>query len=380
MKIAVLTTDSREHFKDYQNPVPYFGTAPTALLEGFAAIPDVELHVISCHQMPMSSPEKLAPNIFFHGLHVSKSGWMRTFYQGCVAATRAKLRNIRPDLVHGQGSERDCALSAVRSGFPNVLTIHGNMRKVAKALNAFPFSFHWFAARLEGWALRRTRGVICLTRYTQEQVQPLAQQTWIIPNAVSASFFSVKRAPHRRPVLLCVANIAAYKCQNELIRTLDPIAESNEFQLVFVGSVNTRDPYGAEFLELVNRRQWCVYKGFQSGDALREELETAYALLLPSREDNCPMVILEAMAAGVPIAASRIGGIPDLIDDGVNGRLFDPNNSDDVRHVVGKMLAEQEHLQTMAVTGKARAYERHHPKTVALQHVKLYEKVLQSRS
>ena len=64
---------------------------------------------------------------------VPKIGWMRTLFQGCVRATRKKIREIQPDIVHGQGTEADCAMSAVFSGFPNVLTLHGNMRAVARA-------------------------------------------------------------------------------------------------------------------------------------------------------------------------------------------------------------------------------------------------------
>jgi len=53
MRIALLTIDSREHFKEYENPQPYFGTAPQALLEGFAQCPEAEIHVISCVRHPL---------------------------------------------------------------------------------------------------------------------------------------------------------------------------------------------------------------------------------------------------------------------------------------------------------------------------------------
>ena len=74
-------------------------------------LPDVEVHVVSCTQQPMKSPIKLAENIFFHSLLVPKIGWLRTGYQGCIRAVRKKLRAIQPDIVHGQGTERDCACS-----------------------------------------------------------------------------------------------------------------------------------------------------------------------------------------------------------------------------------------------------------------------------
>src|ERR1700722_13146208 len=148
LRIALLTTDNREPEKDYAAPVPRFGTAPSALLQGFERLPGVEIHVVSClQQPPLKSPEKLAPNIFYHALHVPKLGWMRTLYQGCVRATRKKLREIQPDIVHGQGSERDSALAGALSGFTNVMTIHGNMKAIAEIYNRSFGSFHWLAAK-----------------------------------------------------------------------------------------------------------------------------------------------------------------------------------------------------------------------------------------
>ena len=98
MKVAIITTDNREHYRDYANPAPYFGTAPEALLQGFAQLPEVEVHVLSCTRQRMQSPEKLAKNISFHSLFVPKAGWMTTAYQGCIRAIRKKLREFRPDI------------------------------------------------------------------------------------------------------------------------------------------------------------------------------------------------------------------------------------------------------------------------------------------
>src|SRR5208282_4323230 len=178
MKIALLTTDNREHERTYSETMPRFGRAPEALLQGFAELGEAEIHVVSCAQQPMQSLEKIADNIRFHSLHVPKIGWLRTLYQGCIRATRRKLREIRPDIVHGQGTERDCALAAVLSGFPSVLTIHGNMRIIAKLNRARIFSYQWLAARMETFAVPRAAGVVCITRYTQDAMQGLARKTW----------------------------------------------------------------------------------------------------------------------------------------------------------------------------------------------------------
>jgi hypothetical protein len=275
MKVAFLTTDNREECKDYGAAAPYFGTAPEALLQGFALLPEVEIHVLSCARARMKSPEKLARNVFFHSLYVPNLGWMRTAYQGCIRTVRHKLKALQPEIVHGQGTERDCALSAVFSGYPNVLTIHGNMRRVARVRKARAFSFLWLAARLERLTIPRARGVVCITRHTQEAVANLARRTWVVPNAVEAAFFDLDALPPpgAPPRILCVGDVYALKNQNALIRALDPLAESRKFEVMFLGKARAEEPYAAEFLRLVKARPWCVYPGFASREELKAQLK-----------------------------------------------------------------------------------------------------------
>lgn len=299
MRICLLTTDSREHFHDYARPEPYFATAPEALLQGLAMIPEVETHVVSCVRQPVRSPPKLAPNIYYHSLVVPKHGWMKSGFLGCVLATRKKLREIQPDIVHGQGTEGDCAVCAVFSGFPNVLTLHGNMRLTAKLLQGRLFSYWWLAARLERIVLPRTNGVVCITHYTREAVQDLTRRTWVLPNAVDQSFFDVRPAPDASapPAGLCVGSICWRKNQNDFIRALDPLAKAQRFKLVFAGEVS-RDAYGQEFHRLIRERPWCEHLGFVDREQLKARLATASFVVLPTREDNCPMVVLEPWLRG----------------------------------------------------------------------------------
>jgi glycosyltransferase involved in cell wall biosynthesis len=378
VRIAILTTDAREHAKDYGNPVPYFGTAPEALLQGFAQLPEVEAHVISCIRAPMKSPEKLASNIYFHSLLVPKIGWIRTAYQGCIRATRKKLREIQPDIVHGQGTELDSGIASVFSGYPNVLTIHGNMRLIAKVNREKPFSFNWLAARLEAFTIPRSGGVVCITNYTQEAVRDLAQRTWVVPNAVDESFFGINAQPPpgKVPQVLCVGHICLRKNQNAFIRALDSLAERRKFELIFLGSNVPRDGYDDEFLQLVRARSWCVYGGLADRKKLKECLREATAVTLPSLEDNCPMAVLEAMAAGVPVMAAKVGGVPDLIQEGVTGVFCDPTDASSMSGALEKILANNSAARDLARRAKEEALARFHPKVVASQHVRIYEKVL----
>lgn len=378
MKVAIITTDNREHYKDYANPVPYFGTAPEALLQGFAQLHGVEVHVLSCTRQRMQSPEKLAKNIYFHSLFVPKVGWMTTAYQGCIRAIRKKLREIQPDIVHGQGTERDCAIAAVFSGFPNVLTIHGNMRLIAKVNRVKRFSFIWLAARLEALTIPRSRGVVCITHYTEEAVADLAQRTWVMPNAVDGSFFEInaKPPPEKPARLLCVGVVCLRKNQNAFIRALDALARERPFELIFLGATTRGRAYDDEFLQMVRDRPWCYYEGTASREQLKGHLREASALALPSLEDNCPMVVLEAMAAGVPVVAAKVGGLPDLIEEGKTGFFCDPLDASSMSRAVEKMLQDRGVANELAACAKDQARMRFHPSIIAQHHVDIYREVL----
>jgi len=381
MKLALLATDNREHYKDYTNPTPFFGNAPEALLQGFALLPELEVHVLSCARARMSSPEKLASNIFFHSLYVPRMGWLRTAYQGCIRAVRRKLRDLKPDIVHGQGTERDCAISAVFSGFPNVLTIHGNLRLIAKVTHARPFSFPWLGARLEGFTVPRSLGVVCITNYTRVAVADLARQTWVVPNAVDASFFDVTPTPglDGPPRILCVGMICPRKNQNAFIRALDQLAATRPLQVHFLGQTAAGQAYDEEFLSLVRARPWCTYEGFADRPKLKDIMRKTTLLALPSLEDNCPMVVLEAMAAGIPVMAAKVGGLPDLIDEGKTGAFCDPLDAANMRLAVERALGDSASAKRLAESARQQALEHFHPRVVAQRHLEIYREVLNQR-
>jgi glycosyltransferase involved in cell wall biosynthesis len=378
MKVAMLIPDNRDEFGRYEELDPVFGPAPAALIEGLAGRPEIELHILSCAKRSMRAPEKLAENIWFHLLHVGQWGWLRTLYSGCVRSIRGKLREIHPDVVHGQGTERYCALAAARSGYPSVITIHGNMRTIAKVNRAPILSYGWCAARLEQFTVPRVGGVICVSTHTQALTENAARRTWLVPNAVGSAFFKNRTAPPIETTILCVGTISRLKNQIALIRALDPLAAKNNFQLVFLGTGDSADPYFIEFQQLVRSRPWCKHEGFVESVRLQDFLGRASILALPTLEDNCPMVILEAAASGVPVMASAVGGIPDLIRDGQTGILFDPHDWGSIQSATERYLFDPDFAEKMAANAKANAEIVFRPKKVAAQHLAAYQELLKS--
>ena len=382
MKIALITSDSREVFREYGQTAPSFGAAPEALLEGFAKMPELEIHVVSCAQKPMKSPEKLADNIWFHSIYVPKLGWMRTSYQGCVRAVRRRLKQIRPDIVHGQGTERECAVSAVFSKFPNVLTIHGNMAELARLFKSPLGSFGWLAGQLENISLKRTRGVFCNSAYTENLVKSRATRTWRVPNAIRAAFFD---PPRQRPatekcILLNVGVTTERKRQLELLRAAQKLHELGlNFELQFIGKPSD-EPYTKAFFEQLRETEakgYARHIGFKPTAELIDCYDSAHGVVHCPSEEAFGLIVPEALARNVKFFGSRVGGIIDLASGVPEAELFAPEDWDGLTNALAAWIRAGHPRSTQAAAGMSELY---HPSVVAKRHVEIYREVLSSPS
>ena len=382
MRIAILTSDNRESFKEYANPMPRMGIAPEALLQGFVGLPDVEIHVVSCLQQPVSSPEKLAENIWYHSLHVPKIGWLRTGYQGCIRAIRRKLKEIRPDIVHGQGTERDCAISTVFSGFPNVLTIHGNMRAIANFYRARPGSFHWLAARLETLALRKTAGVFCNSAYTEDLVTSQVKRVWRVPNAVRQAFFEASSVQPSGavPILLNVGVLEPRKRQAEILVLARKLQQRGfRFEMQFAGAVKTQTGYDADFMPQLAEAEKAGYArhlGDLPVNKLIAAMDAASALVHFPSEEAFGLVVAEALARNLKLFASSTGGVPDIATGVEGAELLPMNDWIALENSIARWLEAGCPRPSEAA---AMMRQRYHPEVIARRHLEIYREVLNSR-
>jgi len=381
MKIAMVVPDNRDELRRYAEPDPFFGQAVTALLEGLAQMPGLEVHLVCCIQKPLRSPPKLAGNIYYHSVVVPKWGWMRGAYAGCVLAVRKKLREIKPDLVHGQGTERYCALAAVFSGYPNILTLHGNMRQLAKTGRARPFSFAWLAARLERFTLPRSRGVLCNSHHTQRLVEGLAAATWLVPNAVRGRFFSapVAMSSSGPPILLNIGLINPNKSQNEILGLAARLHQRQaQFQIHFIGLLDEATGYGARFREQINQAEkegYGKYLGMKYDGELVALMDAAAGLVHAPREEAFGLVAAEALARNLKFFGAKVGGLVEIAAGTEGAELFEPGDLAGLEEAVFKWLAAG-HPKPAQAARQMR--ERYHPEVVARRHMEIYREVLNS--
>lgn len=384
LKVGILTTDNRDHWRKYDLPDPVFGPAIAAVLEGFADFPgEIEAHVISVTQKPLASPARLAPNVFYHSLVVPKIGWLRSGYQGCIRAVRAKVRNLGLDLVHGEGTERDCAMEAVFSGRPNLITLHGNMRSVARAMHAPLFSYHWFHSLLESLAIRKTDTVFCNSGYTESLVRPLNSRVVRMPNAVRKIFYSPLPLPDppaaKELRLLVVGLICSYKQPLEILRALQVWRQGSHpaFHASFLGALSGEKLYCRRFTEEMDAARsqgWADHRTAVGGAELRDIMDHSDILVHIPTEEAFGLVVAEAMLRGMNIVGGRVGGIPDFAGIYPGIVLVDPQKP-------------QEWVQALEVAAQNRPprvfrkswdFMCFHPRKIAQKHLENYRRLTAS--
>jgi glycosyltransferase involved in cell wall biosynthesis len=101
------------------------------------------------------------------------------------------------------------------------------------------------------------------------------------------------------------------------------------------------------------------FPGWVVGERKQALLERASVFVLPSYVENMPVSVLEAMAAGLPVVATNVGAIPEVVEDGVTGMLAPPGDADALARAIESILADPQRCQRMGEAGRARA-QRHY--------------------
>ncbi len=107
--------------------------------------------------------------------------------------------------------------------------------------------------------------------------------------------------------------------------------------------------------------EWITITGWIDSQTVRERLEASTAMILPSFAEGLPVVIMEAFACRKPVLTTYVAGIPELVEDGVNGFLFPAGSVEAIADAIEALLAlSPEQRQAMGDAGYAAVQVQHH--------------------
>jgi glycosyltransferase involved in cell wall biosynthesis len=320
----------------------------------------------------------LSTNCVIHRLRAPKYSGMPVAFFPRLLRIRALLRALQPDLVHGQGTEREYAAAAVLSGFPHVVTVHGILREVHRVTRPQLISPEHVGRWVESFAFKRAHNIVAISPYAERQLTRYSNaNVFPIPNAVSEIYFGIERHL-AEPKFVFVGSLYPLKGVCDLIdaaRILD--RESRRARVVIIGPP-TSPEYVRSLRRASERLKYVTveYLGWQASQRIAHELSSAIALVHPSHAENAPMAVAEALCAGVPVIATPVGAISDWVKDGVNGFIVPTGNSEAIANKM-RVLLEDSRLSIRMGAAARREMDRFRPEHVAKATLDCYESLLQ---
>src|SRR5829696_1068900 len=292
---------------------------------------------------------------------------VRRFRQlyGPQAAVLAPILAARADVVHVHLGE-DLAVLPVGAAaarlhrLPLVLTVHTSLRHTLAVSDLRSAVLKTLGGSIERWGEHSAEAVLVITpRLRRLLLSDGVEENCLhlIPPGVNASLFE---GPFEdpfsgvgKPRVLFVGRLASQKGVRALVAAAGLLKDPRA-QVLLVGDGPERLALEREAERLgVGGRLHFV--GFLAHDRLPAVMSHADLLVLPSLYEELGTVLLEAIQVGLPIVASKTGGIPDVIKDGVNGLLVPPSEPEALAHAINRLLADRKLARRLSEGAQARA-------------------------
>ena len=243
------------------------------------------------------------------------------FIEAGVIAAELKRRNVGHIHNHSADSSGNVTmLASVMADLTFSMTIHGP---------GLFFEPH-------RWALdekfSRCLFAICISNFCRSQCMLFSpKQTWhkmhIVHCNVDTELFDVVSHDKSGHNLLYVGRLASVKGLPILFQSLQQLKSTNEdFTLTLIGDGSERSDL-EKLVEELQLQDHVKFVGYKSQQEVREYLQQTDVFVLPSFAEGVPVSLMESMATGVPVIATQVGGVSELVDNGVNGYLVPAGDS-----------------------------------------------------
>lgn len=287
------------------------------------------------------------------------------------------IDSIVPDVIHAHGTENSYAISAIKSKYPYVISIQGVLHEIVKYESSLRFKLK---KNLEAKAVKSGSNFICRTNLDEALVKSLNADANVynIYEAMNPIYFKINWKVDDNFNILFVGSIQERKGIMILLKAIKEVKKQiQDIKLYVIGKgninyLNIIDSYCKDN-DLLNNVTFC---GYQPSTEIAKFHLKSQILICPSFIENSPNSVAEAMVTGLPIIASRTGGIPSMIKQAETGYLFENGNITELTERIIYLLRNPKERQRISSNSKTIARERHSPASVALTTLNLYKKIL----
>ncbi len=233
---------------------------------------------------------------------------------------------------------------------------------------------------MESANFERIRNLIAITSEIERTVMDRNPNVriWRINNTLDERFFAVDDR-REGPSVLFVGWMIHRKGVHLLLEAAEILSrEIPALKVRFVGpEMEDGDMSGlkAKHRSLIEQGTVSILGAIEQ-ERLYGELSRCAILCLPSLAESAPMAISQAMAAGKAVVATKVGGVPEMVEDGVTGKLVPPGDVESLAAALREALAEDAECRAMGERARAIANRRYRPDSVARATLDAYREVL----
>lgn len=346
------------------------------LAQGLARHADLEVHVVHCHSEVPADQVVQHGQVTVHYLSRPRRRIIPNLITG-VGRVAGVLRELQPDLVNAHTSQY--AYAALRAGFPTIYTIHGVAHREARTFRHWQHRLIlWVTAYYDHWVTQRVSDIIAISPYIVEEYRPRTRARFHrVDNPVGEEYFQLQgqEVPGR---ILFAGTISERKDPLILLAALERVREKvPEAHLHLAGrAIDPVYPRRVEqFVREHDLEPYARFLGLLDVPAMLREYDECAILVLPSRQETAPVVILEAMAAGKPVVATDVGGVRDLVEDGASGFIVPAGDVPAMADRIARLLGDEGLRRQMGRRGRAIAWERFRRDVIADQYYVIYQEV-----
>lgn len=356
------------------------------LLRGFAALGNPELMLVSINESLKEPVEiQFADNVRIYYLPEGPfpSSSLNYFFVS-TGRLRKLIKSFQPDLVHYQiGGTLLFTRWASMFSLPHLITIHGIPWAELKIAKHWKQKLTiWLNAVIGDWLY--PDNIIQISAYSREQFRNRKINRFcIIPNAIPARYADIGLKEKMTNHLVFVGILNDLKNQLFILQVLKELRDSGYlFTIEFCGGFGNAEYQQRveSYIKEHNLENLVRFNGWVAYSDLPNILERSDMLVLTSRQEALPMSIAEAMAAGRPVLATRVGGIPEMIEDAVNGFLVTIDSTKLAVEALKKVYQNDSQMQTMGKAAKEKALSNYMAESVAERTLGFYQQLLTSKA
>src|SRR5712672_3455254 len=361
---GVVATELGMELAARGHQVHFISYAPSVPLD--PSLENIEFHEVEVSSYPLFDHAPYTLSLSVKMLEVAQ-------------AAELDLLHVHYDIPHSVSALLARAMAAPRR-LPFITTLHGtDITLVGNDRSFLPIT---------KFSIEQSDGVTAISHYLKQRTLDdfdIKHPIEVIPNFVNCDLYCRKDdpalraewAPNGEPILMHLSNFRPVKRLTDVVEIFALVREKIRAKLVLIGDGPDRS--AAEYLVRKKKLGRDVHF-LGKRDRVYQYLGQADLFLLPSDMESFGLAALEAMACEVPVVATNVGGLPEVVEHGIDGYLHEPGDVKEAGRYAIEILSRADRGREMGQRARINAKRKFCANDVIPQYERYYQRVLESAS